>query len=81
MFSTYILQSKSTGKYYIGSTQEVQKRLAQHNQGKSKSTRYGRPWELKYKKDFLTRSEAVRYEKYLKSLKKRTQLEKIITAG
>ncbi len=81
MFSTYIIQSESTGKYYIGSTQNIKKRLYQHNQGESQSTRYGRPWQLRYQKDFTSRSEAVRYEKYLKSLKKRSQLEKIIIAG
>ncbi len=81
MFYTYILQSKTTNKYYIGSTQNIEKHLTQHNSGKSKSTRYDRPWELKYQKDFFTRSEAVRYERYLKSLKKRIQLEKIIAAG
>jgi len=78
MYCTYILESEINGKYYIGSTQNTQKRLKQHNSGKSHSTQYARPWKLIFTKEFQTRSEAVKYEKYLKSLKKRVQLEKII---
>ncbi|MEZ4783712.1 MAG: GIY-YIG nuclease family protein [Candidatus Kapaibacterium sp.] len=33
MFSVYILQSESTGTYYVGQTQDVHKRLLRHNAG------------------------------------------------
>ena len=81
MYYTYINKSEKSGQYYIGSTGNVYERLKQHNQGKSKSTRFGRPWKLIFNKEFNTRSEAIKYERYLKSFKKRTQLAKIITAG
>lgn len=69
MYYTYILNSKKTGRLYIGQTKHVKKRLARHNRGGTPSTQNGRPWELLYYKSFATRSEAVQLEKKLKSWK------------
>ena len=79
MYYTYILKSKRDNSYYIGYTQNLNKRISEHNSGKSKSTKSRRPYELIYRKGYETRSEAVRYERYLKSLKKREYLEKVIS--
>ena len=71
LFFTYILESEVDGSFYIGQTNSVDERLKRHNKGYSKSTSTKRPWKLVFKKEFESRSEAVKMEKYLKSLKKR----------
>ncbi|HOY56008.1 MAG TPA: GIY-YIG nuclease family protein [bacterium] len=81
MYYVYILQSLLSGHYYIGQTNNLNDRLKRYNTGQVLSTKAYRPWKLVYKKVFLNRSEAVKYEKYLKSLKNINQLNKIIIAG
>ncbi|MCX6793592.1 MAG: GIY-YIG nuclease family protein [Candidatus Gottesmanbacteria bacterium] len=79
MHSTYILRSKKDNRYYIGSTDNLEKRLQQHNSGRSPYTKGKGPFVLAYKEDFITRSEAKQREYYLKSLKSRIALEKIMS--
>ena len=67
MFYIYILRSKLTQRYYVGSTEVVEKRLKEHNTGKSKSTRAGIPWELIHTESFATRSEAMLQEQKIKA--------------
>jgi len=48
MFKTYIIYSSSKDKYYTGSTSVgVELRLKRHNDGWTKSTKNGIPWETK----------------------------------
>ena len=68
-FYTYILYSKKLNKFYIGSTDDVNKRLAEHNRGKTTFTRTWFPWELVYKETFETRSDAFKHERYIKAQK------------
>jgi putative endonuclease len=51
----------------VGSAANVEKRLREHNSGKSTSTRAGVPWELVHTESFATRSEAVLHEKKIKA--------------
>lgn len=74
----YILQSIKNGKYYIGSTNDVERRLLEHNSGKTKSLRYLRPLEIVFKKEFTSLGEARKIEARLKKLKSRKIIEKII---
>jgi putative endonuclease len=67
MFYVYILYSESTRRYYVGSTEGVEKRVLQHNAGKSISTRAGIPWKLIHTVRFTTRSEAMLQERKIKS--------------
>jgi len=79
-FFTYILYSTSADKYYIGSTGDMDDRLKRHNQGRSKATKFGVPWTLVYQKAFGSRSGAVQHEKYIKTMKSRKYIEKLIKA-
>lgn len=45
-YVAYILYSCSLGKYYIGQTNDLDKRLQQHNAGHGKYTKHGAPWDL-----------------------------------
>ncbi|MFA5769962.1 MAG: GIY-YIG nuclease family protein [Patescibacteria group bacterium] len=79
MFITYIIKSTSTGKYYIGCTNDVKRRLSEHNYGLSKYTRNKGPWMLKYTEEYNTLVEARKREKQIKSWKKRKNIEKLFS--
>jgi putative endonuclease len=82
MYYTYILQSGSTGKYYIRSTQNLERRLAQHNdpnyRGFKITKRFKGPWRLVCTESFETRSQAMAREKQIKSWKSRKALQELI---
>ena len=44
--SVYILHSDTINQYYVGSTANLDDRFQRHNQGRSKSTKKGVPWDL-----------------------------------
>ena len=67
MFTGYILRSLSTGKLYIGQTEDLERRLNEHGTGGSRYTRGRGPWELVYQEAHPTRAEAMNREKALKS--------------
>jgi putative endonuclease len=69
MFYTYILQSESTNKLYIGQTNNLEARIKRHNNNKNFTTKNKGHWKIIYSKEFETRSEAMLYEKKLKSIK------------
>ena len=66
----YILQSESSGRYYCGSSSDVQRRLRQHNDPNyqlSKTTkRFPGPWSLVWSQECSTRSDAMSLEKRIK---------------
>jgi len=67
-YFTYILKSEYDGTHYYGSTKNLQERLKIHNSGKSRYTKGKRPWHLHYYEEFETRSEAMKREKFFKSI-------------
>ncbi|MFM7487598.1 MAG: GIY-YIG nuclease family protein [Cytophagales bacterium] len=62
MFSAYVLRSESTKTHYYGSTEDLSKRLKEHNSGKVRYTIGRRPCVLNYFEDYKTRSEATKRE-------------------
>ena len=66
-YYVYILKSLRNTDIYIGSTDDLYTRIKRHNQGKVKSTKAYRPWKLLEYKEFNSRSEAVRTERFLKT--------------
>jgi putative endonuclease len=48
-------------------TENLERRLREHNSGKTRSTRFYRPWTMVFFESFGTRIEARKREKYLKS--------------
>ena len=67
MHYTYILKSKKSGRWYTGSTEDLRKRLNQHNQNKSRYTKKRGPYELIYYEACINKEDAEMREKYLKS--------------
>ncbi len=67
MFYTYVLRSQKNGWFYVGATDDVERRLLLHNQGKTKSTKGHIPWEVFFYEEFRTFDDALKRERYLKS--------------
>lgn len=85
MFWVYVLRNQDSGKIYVGQTENLIKRLAQHNDsnfikyGKNAYTKVNKgKWILAYKEIFSTRNEAIIREKYLKSHMGRNWLKEVM---
>lgn len=68
-FYLYILQSKKSGRLYIGQTSNLERRINEHQEGLTFSTRGKGPWVLLFSKSLETRREAMILERQLKSWK------------
>ncbi|MBI4256450.1 GIY-YIG nuclease family protein [Candidatus Uhrbacteria bacterium] len=66
MFFVYLLQSEVDGTYYIGRTNDVSRRLDDHNSGQSFYTKRKRPWRLVYYEAYDNEDLAKEREKKLK---------------
>ena len=65
-FFTYMLRC-SDGRYYVGHTENIELRVAQHNRGELPGyTKNQRPVELVWSQDFGTRIEALSCERRIK---------------
>jgi putative endonuclease len=85
VFWTYAIRSVSTDRLYIGHTMDLSKRLKEHNDPESFSSRFTKripgPWILVHSEPFPTRSEAYRRERWLKTGKGREYLKEILKPG
>lgn len=77
MIFVYVIKSKEKKFRYIGITNDYKRRLEEHNQGKNKSTKFYRPFDLISLKEYSNYKEARKIEKFLKSGKGREFLEKL----
>lgn len=66
-FYTYILQSSKDLNFYVGYTNNLVKRIEEHNKGKVPSTKNRVPLKLIYWEGCLNQQDATRREKYLKT--------------
>ena len=66
MYYTYILKQKDKNHFYIGSTENLRKRIEEHDKGHTKSTG-GRIWELHCYFAFRNEKNARNLERYLKT--------------
>ena len=68
MFYVYLLQSLADpGRRYVGFSEDLRKRLRDHNHGKSTHTSKFRPWKLVTYIAFSDREQALEFERYLKT--------------
>jgi putative endonuclease len=66
-FSVYVLYSQTFQKYYTGYTSNLEMRLKSHNEfGKGWTSKY-RPWRIIFSKEFETKTEAMKFEAWLKT--------------
>ena len=80
-FHVYILQSETSGQFYIGQTKDLVGRLAYHKANYSKSLKNRGPWKLVYTESYASRGDAVRRESYIKSQKDRSYICDLVSAS
>lgn len=74
----YILKSDLDGRFYVGSTTDLERRLIQHKQNQTPSTYRMKAYRLMFSQEYKTLQEAREIEKRLKKLKRKDYLQKII---
>ena len=67
MFYTYVLQSKKDGMLYIGYSENLKKRIVEHNKSEVEATKHRRPLKLIYYEACLDKNLALLREKFFKS--------------
>ncbi|MFH1182778.1 MAG: GIY-YIG nuclease family protein [Candidatus Moraniibacteriota bacterium] len=77
MHFVYILQSQKDKRTYVGYTNNLKRRLAEHNNGRVQSTKNRKPFIILFTEKFLTSREAKKRELYWKSGAGRRNLNKI----
>ncbi len=77
MYYTYTLLLKNN-KIYSGSTNNLKRRINEHQLGKVRSTKDYRPLKLIFYEAFISRKDAERREKYFKSDKGKKMLKVIL---
>lgn len=77
-YFTYILLSSSKLKTYVGHTDNLTKRLAEHNSGRSTFSKRHVPWVVLHKDEFHTEFESIEREKYFKTAAGRRWIKKNI---
>ena len=79
MYTLYILHSKTFDRYYVGYTNNLVRRLSEHNRIKRKFTDAGIPWIVVYTEIFMSKKDAMSREKFIK-LKKSKKFITILVA-
>ena len=77
-YFVYILESQKDNRFYSGQTNNLEKRIQDHNKGYSKYTKSFRPWKLFAYKKCTTRKESMALEKKLKNLKSTVRMNEFI---
>ena len=67
MYYIYILFSRKDKKLYIGKTNNLKRRVLEHKNGKTKTSKYRLPIELIYYEAYKIKADADAREEYLKS--------------
>jgi putative endonuclease len=80
-FHAYVLQSETTGRFYIGHTENLTKRIFEHNNNRTPSIRNRGPWKLVHAEEYATRAEAARRERQIKKMKSRKWIENLTRAS
>lgn len=81
MFSVYIIQSIQNNRFYVGCTNNLLRRIEEHNSGYGKYTKRYIPWKLVYVESFDKQEKAYSREKEIKSYKGGNAFKKLICVG
>ncbi len=78
-FYIYALVSHRDNRIYVGMSQDVLRRLNEHNKGKVKSTKPFAPWDLFFSEEAGNAIQARALEKYYKSASGKRKLRAILS--
>ena len=81
MFTVYILYSEKINQFYTGYTNNLTRRLSEHNRRKGKFTDRGIPWIVVHTENFSTKNEAENSETQIKKKWSRSYIENIIRSS
>jgi putative endonuclease len=80
MFTVYILYSESTDCYYVGYTNNLNRRISEHNRIKGKFTDRGIPWKLVRKEVFKNKTDAMARERFIKRKKSKSFIIELVNS-
>ncbi len=63
----YVLRSQKDGDFYVGCTNNFERRFKEHNNGRSYSTKHRAPFKTVYVEIYLNQQDAFAREKFLKT--------------
>jgi len=66
MFYVYVIRSEKDGRFYVGMCTDLERKLREHNAGKTFSTKGYLPWTLVFAEEYGSRTEGRNREKFLK---------------
>ncbi|NMD02196.1 MAG: GIY-YIG nuclease family protein [Bacteroidales bacterium] len=69
MYTLYILYSERIDRFYVGYTNDLDRRMSEHNRPKKKFTDNGIPWKVVYTETYSSKREAHARELFIKSRK------------
>ena len=78
MWTLYILQSESSGRFYVGHTNDLLRRLEEHQSGQTTSTRHRGPWKVVYREEFESKQAVAERERQIKSWKSRVAVVALV---
>jgi len=80
MYFVYVIYSEKLNRFYTGTTDDLDHRIAQHNSAfyPNSFTSKGIPWELKVFFSFENNKTAIDAEKFIKRMKSKIFIENII---
>ncbi len=78
MYYLYILESISSGKFYVGYSENPERRLEFHNSIEKGFTSRYRPWKIVYTKVYYTKKEAMAAERLVKGWKSRKKVIELV---
>mgnify|MGYP001827191104 CR=1 FL=1 len=79
MITVYVLHNPDASRRYVGMTNDLSRRLKEHNSGHTKSTK-NVFWKIVHQEEFQDRVSARKREKYLKSAAGRRYLQSILAS-
>jgi predicted GIY-YIG superfamily endonuclease len=81
MAHVYILLSASTGRFYVGATVDLARRLSEHARGHSPYTRGRGPWQIVFQEEFPSLAEARQREREIKNWKSHQAIKALIATN
>ncbi len=78
MFFVYVIRSSRDGNLYIGYTDDLRRRINEHNAGENFSTKPREPFKLIYYEAFLEKHDALAREKFFKTGWGRQYLQRVL---
>ena len=80
MFCVYILFSGKLNRYYTGSTDDIERRIIQHNSASFEDafTKKGIPWKIVLVIEGLESAQAFNIEKHIKKMKSAKYIQNLI---